>query len=427
MKNAREAALKVLYEIEFNGAYSNIALKKILSKAELNHMDIALTSTLVYGVLSRKLTLDYMINKLSKIKINKLSSYIHLILRLGLYQLKFMDKIPESAAVNECVKLAKRYGHAASAGYVNGVLRTATKTDFSIINEPYIKYSFAQEVATKLTADYGDRAVGIMEALCREPKTTVRANRLKITREELSKRLMGEVCNISNDGIYVRHTDISSSPEYKDGLFTVQDAAPMAVCNALAPSEGDFVIDMCAAPGGKTTYLAELMNNKGKIIAFDIHQHRTELIDKNAQRLGISIIESKVHDASKVIKDLLGKADKIICDVPCSGIGIARRKPELKYKTDFSELPEIQLSILETASLYLKPGGEMIYSTCTLYKAENEKVIERFLSKHENFKLKSMQDKLPDGFYEDLEGIMTVLPDKTDCDGFFAAKLERCY
>ncbi len=426
MKNTREAALIALYEIEYSEAYSNIALKNILKSEDFDARDRAFVTTLVYGVISKKLTLDYMIEKLSKIKLKKLSKHILLILRIGLFQIKFLDKIPDSAAVNECVRLAKRYGHSASAGYVNGVLRNAVKTDFEEISEPYIKYSFSKEVYLKLKEDYPEDIESLMEALCKEGKTTLRTNSLKITRDELSKRLGGSICPITKDGIYVKHTDISATKEYYDGLFTVQDASPMAVCNALNPQEGDFVIDVCAAPGGKTTYIAELMNNTGKIVAFDIHQHRVELIKKNAERLGIDIIEAEAHDAQIPYEKYLSSADKVICDVPCSGIGIARRKPELKYKSDFKGLCDIQYNILNTSSKYLKKGGVLIYSTCTLYKDENERIIDKFLRQNSNFKLISMQESLPEGFFETSEGIMTVLPNITDCDGFFAAKLERC-
>lgn len=426
MKNAREAALIALYEIEYNNAYSNIALKNILKAEKLDARDRAFVTTLVYGVISKKITLDYMIEKLSKIKLKKLSKYILLILRIGLFQIKFLDKVPDSAAVNECVRLAKRYGHSASSGYVNGVLRNAAKADFNEISEPHIRYSFAKEVYLKLKEDYPDNIELLLEALSKEAKTTIRANRLKISRDELMRTIGGTICPITNDGIYVQHTDISGSKEYYDGLYTVQDASPMAVCNALNPQEGDFVIDTCAAPGGKTTYIAELMNNKGRIVAFDIYPHRVDLIKKNAERLGIDIIEASVHDAQIPCEQYLFTADKVICDVPCSGIGIARRKPELKYKSDFDGLSDVQYNILKASAGYLKKGGVMIYSTCTLYKDENERIVEKFLRENSEFKLISMQETLPEGFFETSEGIMTVLPNITDCDGFFAAKFERC-
>lgn len=424
MKTAREAALLALYEIEYNGAYSNIALKNILAELD-DSRDRALASALVYGVVSRRITLDYMIEQLSSIKTKKLSKYILLILRMGIYQLKFMAKIPANAAVNESVRLARRYGHKAASGYVNGVLRAAARTDIKIPGELWIKHSFARETAARLETDYAERAESIMAALNKEPKMTVRANALKITREELAERLGGEVCPITKDGIYVRRLDTASSGEYRDGLFTVQDAAPMAAVTALCPKPGETVVDLCAAPGGKTTYLAELMGNKGRIIAFDIYGHKIDLVKKNAERLGIDIIEASVQNAAQVREDLTGIADKVLADVPCSGLGIARRKPEVKYKTDFDGLSETQYKILSAGSKYLKAGGELVYSTCTLYKEENERVVERFLENNSEFELISMKDSLPEGFAETAKGMMTVLPDGVDCDGFFIARLKK--
>lgn len=425
MENARETALKALYEIEFGGAYSNIALKNVLEGSKLDSRDRALVSAIVYGVTARKLTLDYMISELSKIKIKKLSKYIHLILRMGLFQLKYMDKIPDNAAVNESVRLARRYGHSASAGYVNGLLRNAAKTEIKLPENLSVKLSFAAENAARLEADYGRRAESIMSALNDEPKMTVRANRLKTTGDKLAELLSGEVSRICDDAVYVKQLDIGASREFADGLFTVQDVSPMLACRVLAPRSGDTVIDLCAAPGGKTTYIAEMMENKGRIYAFDIHAHRVELIKKNAQRLGIDIIDASVQDASEFCALLEGCADKILADVPCSGIGIAKRKPELKYKSDFDGLADIQLSILKTGAKYLKCGGELVYSTCTLYREENERVIEKFLAECPGFELVSFNALLPEGISEDRDGIMTILPDKTECDGFFVAKLKK--
>lgn len=426
MKNARQAALAALYEIEYNGAYSNIVLKNVLGETDLDSRDRAFVSALVYGVTAKKRMLDYMIEQLSKVKLKKVSKYILLILRMGLYQLKFMDKVPDSAAVNESVRLARRFGHSASAGYVNGILRTAAKTDFAEPSDISVKESFAPECAKKLIEDYKDRAEDIMSALNKEPKMTVRVNTLRTTVSELKETLEAEKCEYSDVGLYVKKLDTASSGEYEKGFFTVQDAAPQVACKVLAPNKGDTVIDLCAAPGGKTTYLAELMQNEGKIFAFDIHSHRVELIKKNASRLGIDIIDATEGDATVFNGELSEVADKVLADVPCSGIGIARRKPELKYKTEFEGLSDIQLSILKNGARYLKKGGELVYSTCTLYKDENERVIEKFLEENDGFELVSFSEYLPDGFFEDKDGIMTVLPDKTDCDGFFVAKIRRC-
>ncbi len=425
MKTARETALAALYKIEYEGAYSNIALKEVLSASRLDSRDKALVSAIVYGVLSKKRALDYIISELSNIKLKKISKYILLILRMGLYQIKYMDKIPDSAAVNESVRLARRFGHSASGGFVNGLLRNALRTEVKIPDDLAISMSFADENATRLVADYGNDAQKIMSALNKEPKTTLRVNTLKTTADELLNKLGGEASPYIDNAIYVRQLDIASSEEYEKGYYTVQDVAPMIACRVLAPEKGERVIDLCAAPGGKTTYMAEMMENKGEILAFDIHAHRTELIEKNAKRLGIDIIKTDTKDASLYDESLCGRADKVLADVPCSGLGIARRKPELKYKTDNDELFDIQLAILENGARYLKKGGELVYSTCTLYKRENEEVVKAFLENNEGFELVGFSEILPDGFSEDSKGMMTVLPDRTDCDGFFIAKITR--
>lgn len=421
---ARHAALTALYEIEYGGAYSNIALKDVLKKAELSSRDSALATAIVYGVVANKRLLDNMIEKLSSIKIKKLSKYILLIVRMGIYQLKFMDKIPASAAVNESVKLAKRYGHRASSGYVNGILHRAAETYFEIPDDISVKLSFSNDNAKRLMKDYPECAEEIMLALNRKPKLTVRVNKLKTTKEELLKIDGMEESGFA-DALFCRNIDIGKSKEYKDGLFTVQDISPMIACKVLAPKKGERVIDLCAAPGGKTTYIAEMMENDGEILAFDIHEHRTELIDKNAKRLGIDIIKTKTADATVFDKELEGRADRILLDVPCSGLGIARRKPELKYKTDNENLPEIQLAILENGAKYVKNGGEIVYSTCTLFKDENERVVEKFLERNKSFELVSFEELLPKGLSEDKKGMMTILPNKLDMDGFFVAKLRK--
>lgn len=425
MQTARQTALAALYEIEYGGAYSNIALKDVLKKAELSSRDSALATALVYGTLSNKRLLDYMIAELSSIKLKKLSKYILLIVRMGIYQLKFMDKIPASAAVNESVKLAKRYGHRASAGYVNGILHRAAETDFEMPKDIAVKYSFSGGNAERLIKDYPECAEDIMRALNEKPRLTVRVNRLKTAKEKLLEIEGMEEVPYSPDALYCKNIDIAKSREYKDGLFTVQDISPMIACAVLAPKKGERVIDLCAAPGGKTTYIAEMMENEGEILAFDIHLHRVELIDKNAKRLGINIIKTATLDATVFDKRLEGTADKVLADVPCSGLGIARRKPELKYKTDCEGLPPVQLSILQNGANYLKPGGEIVYSTCTLFKDENERVIEKFLEDNKDFELVSFSGLLPDGLSEDKPGIMTILPNKADMDGFFIAKLRR--
>ncbi len=431
----RERIIKILYNVEFGGAYSNIALKNGLDG--LDPRDRAFVSRAVYGVISRRLTLDYIIGLYSKIKLKKISKYILLILRLGIYQLLYMDKVPQSAAVNESVKLAKRYGHSASAGFVNGVLRSVARDKCNIkmpadpLESMSVRYSFPKETVEYYISRFGEEfASELMESLNREPAMTIRANRLKISRADLVKRLEADGIrakenSFCGDGIDVSGLDTASSRLYKSGYFTVQDAAAMTAARILDPKPDDTVIDLCAAPGGKTTYLAELMENKGIIRAFDIHENKIGLIRDNAERLGITIISARASDASVYDEKYTAFADCVLADVPCSGSGIARRKPELKYsREDISGLLEIQAAILENAARYTKPGGVLVYSTCSLRKEENEDTVNKFLEKNKDFRPESIEKYLPHGAGGQ-SGMMTFFPNVHGTDGFFAAKLRK--
>lgn len=417
MANARETAMKVIYDVEFNGAYSNMALKKALNQG-LEKCDKTLVTALVYGVIDKKTTLDYIISKFSKLKLKKISKYILIILRMGIYQIMFMDKIPDSAAVNESVKLAKKYGHGASAGFVNGVLRNVSKTDIVYPEDKTeylsVRYSFPTWICEKWINDFGyDFTEKMMAAFSEPSKLTVRPNTLRITAEKLCERLTEQNVEILEHSGYIicQGFDISNDSLYKQGYYTVQDAAAMQAAKVLSPKSGDTVIDMCAAPGGKTTHMAELMSNKGKIYAFDVHEHKMELIKKNAQRLGITIIEPHLSDGTVFNNKYMEIADKVLCDVPCSGMGIIRRKPEIKWnREENSNLPQIQRKILENASKYLKCGGEIVYSTCTVEKEENEMITGEFLKENPGFE--KMYEK-------------TFYPHIDDTDGFYICKMRR--
>ena len=422
MPNPREVALLALYEIEYNGAYSNMAVKDALKKLE-DSRDKGLVTQLVYGVVRRKLTLDYIISKYSKVKIKKLSKYVLLILRMGVYQLYFTDKIPESAAVNESVKLAKKYS-GKSSGFVNGILHSVIRGKETLeypkdkIENLSVKYSFPEEIV-ELLWDTGF-CEELLESLNGEPETTVRVNTLK--KEELETKM--EVSGIYEGARILKGTDVSENPDYKKGRIIAQDVAAMMAGFALSPKADETAIDMCSAPGGKTTHLAELMENKGKIYAFDIHSHKIEIIKKNAERMGISIIDARLGDGTQLQEEFVGKADKVLCDVPCSGLGIIRRKPDIKWnKENIEELPEIQYKILENASMYLKVGGELVYSTCTILKRENEDVINKFLEENENFELAEI--KLPGKLNRDNKGYITLYPNIDGTDGFFISKIKR--
>ena len=427
MANPRETALLTLYEIEYNGAYSNMALKDALSKG-FSGLDKAFITNLVYGVVRRKLTLDYIISRYSKTKIKKMSKFVLLTLRLGIYQIYFMDKIPDSAAVNESVKLAKRYC-GKSAGFVNGILHSVIRGRDTLeypddkVKFLSVKYSFTEEMVKEfMKYDFCEE---LLESLNKEPKTTIRINRLKgtdlkIEGAELEKSPLYEYART------VSGFDVSASKEYNEGKFIPQDIAAMMAVLALYPKSGETVIDMCAAPGGKTTHIAEIMENKGRITAFDIHPHKVEIIKKNAERMGIDIIDAREQDATELSEELKGTADKVLADVPCSGLGIIRRKPDIKWnKEDIRALPALQYRILENAAKYLKLGGELVYSTCTLNKRENEDVICEFVRNNKEYEFVKIE--LPDKLARENSGYITLYPNIDNTDGFFISKIKRVY
>ena len=412
MDISRETALKVLVKIDKDGAFSNIALKDELSKnKKLTRQDRYFITNLVYGVVDKLLTLDYVISKLSKIKLKKISVWILNILRLGIYQIMFMDKVPESAAVNESVNLAKRYGHGASKGFVNGVLRSATRYEIEYPDDKLeylsVKYSYPMWLCEKFVNDFGyEFCEDLMSAFSKSPRLTLRVNTINSDIDTVFNALSEYNPEILEDAIVCDGFDVSDNELYKKGYISVQDISAQTAGKVLAPKKGDTVIDMCAAPGGKTTQLAEIMENEGRIYAFDMYEHKIDLINKNAKRLGIDIIDAKCQDATVVNNELIGIADKILCDVPCSGLGIIGRKPEIKWnrQENLDSLLSVQAKILENASRYLKADGVIVYSTCTINKDENENITDAFLKEHSEFKKTYEKTFYPnidrgDGFY----------------------------
>lgn len=408
---ARQLAVRVLYEIDKNGAYTGIELKKQLSSSELSPVDKAFATELVYGVVKNRTRIDYIISKYSKQKLKKISEWILNILRIGVYQLIFLDKVPQSAAVNESVKLAKRYGHAASSGFVNGILRNISRNgdvDYPSGREYFeVYYSHPKWLVDMLFEQYGDGAKTIIENNNAVPNTTIRVNTLKTTPQELTNSLEGKnitVTKTAEDNMLIisGYGDISNLEEYKNGLFTPQGISSYIAVKTLEPKENEVVLDLCSAPGGKTTAMAELSSDKAKIFAFDLYDHKKTLIENNCKRLGIKNVEVDVADATQIMADFVGKADKVLADVPCSGLGIIRKKPDIKWNkdtTDFDEIIKIQKQILNNASKYLKIGGTLVYSTCTLNKAENEDVVNDFVTNN-GFRIDYMETFLPDREYD---------------------------
>ena len=440
----REVALKTLYKIDKEGAYSNIALDENIkeNKKILNEKDIGFISEIVYGVTTWKLTLDEIVKKYSQIKLKKISPWIINILRMGIYQIIFLSKVPKSAAVNESVNLAKRYGHRGSSNFVNAILRKIEKSDF----EELQKIQDNKERISKTTAMPSwiveellkEKDIKQVEEICKnltlKPNLSIRINTLKITKEEIKKELQNK--NIEyEDGILEnflvlnKAKNIENLDLFKNGYFTIQDEAAGFTTEVLNPQKGEYILDACSAPGGKTTYMAEWIKNDGKIEAWDIHEHRINLIKENAKRLGIDIINANVNDATKYDEKYKEKFDKILLDVPCLGIGVIKRKPDIKWQRKpqaIEEISKIQLQILENCSKYLKKDGELVYSTCSILKEENEVVINKFLSTHKEFQISKYEENDKNEFYKYLEDdkYFNVYPSEKN-DGFFICKLKR--
>ena len=437
MDIVREIALKTLYKIDKDEAYSNIALDENIkeNKNKLDDRDTGFISEIVYGVTSWKLTIDEIIKKYSKLKLKKISPWILNILRMGIYQIVFLDKVPKSAAVNESVNLAKRYGHKGSSNFVNAILRKVEKKDYEAffeIENPIERISKTTSMPVWMIEELlKENDIEKVEEICKasniKPKVAIRINRLKTNKQEL-ENLLKERDIVFKEGkledflILEKTKNIEQLDLFKQGYFTVQDEGAGLIAKVVDPKPNELVLDACSSPGGKTTYMAELMENKGEIIAWDLHPHRVQLVEENAKRLNIHIIKTECQDAMVYKKEYTEKFDKILLDVPCLGIGVLKRKPDIKWKRkpeDIEEITQIQQKILETCSKYLKAKGQMVYSTCSIFREENDKVIEKFLEKNQNFEY----TKIKMSKIETMDKIQLYQNEETD--GFFICKLQK--
>jgi 16S rRNA (cytosine967-C5)-methyltransferase len=421
----RKAAYLTLLDVESKKAFSNLALNHHMI---VNRPDSpGFVRELVYGVLENKMKLDYFIDQLVKTGAKSLKPAELTILRMGMYQLGYMNSVPEYAAVNESVILAKRYCRG-KHGFINGVLREYLNKKIQLrlpdrgedeIKYLSVKYSYEPWIIELWLEHYSmDVVEALLEAGNETAPLTVRTNWLKVMKKDLIASLEkkgyevteGHLCQ---NALNVKGSMLLETEYYKLGMFTPQDESSMLVAEKLNPQHGDIVMDVCAAPGGKTTAIAERMNNTGKIIASDVYRRKLDLIDREAKRLGIRNIETRSWDATRVDSSMVQKADRVLVDAPCSGLGVVRRKPEIKYKeytNDMELLPKKQLAILSASSSYVKPGGTLVYSTCTINPRENEQVVETFLKRNRSFK---MEEK-------------TLLMPSTDkTDGFFICVMTR--
>ncbi|MBR2353027.1 MAG: 16S rRNA (cytosine(967)-C(5))-methyltransferase RsmB, partial [Clostridia bacterium] len=398
-----------------------------LVRSGLSDSDRALCSALVYGVTERRITLDHRIASLSSRPTEQLDLAVRTALRLGLYQLSYMDRIPAHAAVNETVALVSKK----ASGFVNAILRSAQRTpvhtlpdEIDTANYLSVKYSVGKPLVEKLLPVFGkEEAEVLFTAFGSVPPTTLSVNTLKISREELATHIDGAAPTpFSPRGLAVRGS-IRSLFGFEEGLFFVQDEASQIAVEALGAEQGETVMDICACPGSKSFGSAIRMKNEGTILAFDLHEKKLPLIASGATRLGIDIITPAVRDGRDPLPEWFGKADRVLCDVPCSGFGVLAKKPELRYKDPAasSALPDIQLAILENACRYVRAGGILLYSTCTILPEENEGNVTRFLERHPEFVLEPFSV----GDLSVPSGSITLLPHIHHTDGFFVAKFKK--
>ncbi len=433
---ARETALNALIACRKENAWSNGVLKDYIQRDRLDSRDAALATRLCYGVLQNRNKLDFYLRQLLTGKLEKLHPAVRDILHLGLYQLYEMDKIPESAAVNESVILAKKYcKNPKASALVNGVLRNAVRSK-GALKEPVSyadRYSHPEKLISLLKKDLPKGKLEPMLIADNEaPQTVVQVNTLRITTEALISRLEGEQVTAQphswmKDCLVLSGTgNLENLPSFKEGLFYVQDpAAKLSVLCAKLPKEDIRLLDCCSAPGGKSFAAAIAMGGHGQITSCDVHSHKTALIENGAARLGLSNITARQQDATVHVGQWEKAMDVVIADVPCSGLGIIRKKPDIRYKDlkELEALPQLQLAILENQAAYVKNGGVLIYSTCTVLKRENEDIVHAFLEKHEDFTLEPLD--LPEVFPKNETGMLTLIPGDYDTDGFFISRLRR--
>ena len=432
---AREAALRALVACEQQGAWSDGFLKKILRTGGLDSRDAALTTRLCFGVLQNRLLLDHYLGKLSTVKLEKMEPAVRNALRLGAYQVLFLDRVPDHAAVSEAVDLARKGSkNPRSAGLVNGVLRSLVRQKDSLEppEDPAVRYSHPQWLADLFTRRLGrEEAAALMAANNGEPPTCAQVNTTRATVEEVTDSLRAEGVEVQPhpwlpNCLLLSHTgSLEELTAFREGLFYIQDAAAKLAVLAADPREGMDVLDACAAPGGKSFAAAIAMWGEGKVVSCDIHPHKMDLIQAGAKRLGLDCITAEVLDGRECKEEFLDRFDLVLADVPCSGLGIIRKKPDIRYKDPkpLEGLPRVQKAILDNVCRYVRPGGVLLYATCTLLERENEDVVRAFLDKHKDFTLERFQ--VPGDFEGAREGMVTCWPHRHGTDGFFFAKLRR--
>lgn len=437
--NVRDAALSILLAVDKNQAYSNLLLHQTIEKYKIDAKDRGLLTEMTYGTLQHKLTLDYYLEPFIR---GKVDLWVRWLLRLSLYQMEYLTRIPAHAAVNEAVEIAKRRGHKGIASMVNGILRSVLREGVpstAAIQNPVerlaVETSHPQWLVERWVESYGfEETAAMLHENNIPPVQTVRVNTTRATVAEVLASLEAEgvkaqQSDMMPECIHLTNGTAARTMAFKEGLITIQDESSMLPANVLAPQPGMKVLDMCAAPGGKTTHIAEKMANEGSILALDLHPHKLDLIEENTARLGLDIVQTAPVDGRKAA-DLLAKEsyDAVLVDAPCSGLGVMRRKPDIKYtkrEEDLESLQTIQLAILDNAVQVLKSGGRLVYSTCTVDKRENEGTVEAFISAHpemEREEITNLPEKL---LAKQNNGMLQVFPHDFGSDGFFVASFRK--
>ena len=432
--NARKVILDVLNQVD-QGAYVSTLMQDIYKIEDLSELDRNFISKIVYGVLEQRIYLDYIVRHFSSVRLKKIEPEILNILRMGAYQYLFLDKTPDSAVVNESVKLAKKASHRHS-GFVNALLRNMMRAEKDVPlpdlkNQPLehysVKYAHPQWMVERFFELFGEAfAIELMKANNEVPFLSLRVNTLYTNREDLMTKLenMGISCRKSDkveDGIVVeqgKQMMLLHNPLFKEGYFTIQDESSMKVTEILKPEQHDLILDLCAAPGGKTTHIAEKLQGTGKVVACDVSVKKIDIVKENLDRLRIKGVETLINDGTVLNQSFVNKFDKVLLDAPCSGLGIIRRKPDIKINrqaSDAKELQVIQLKLIEVASEYVKAGGVLVYSTCTIDDLENDQVIEKFLAEHSDFTVDEIQGQKS----------MKLYPNTHGTDGFYCCRLQK--
>lgn len=443
---ARELALQILIRVETRGSYANLLLDHALETQLLPAADRRFATELVYGVLRQRSALDWIISRHSTREPAALTPALRNILRLGAYQIVYLDKIPAAAACNEAVELAKRYGHAGIAKFTNGVLRAVVRGQADIVwpEDPVqriaVRHSHPPWMVERWIARYGAaQATALCAANNCVPPLSVRTNTLRITRDALRERLAAEgvaaeESAVAPDGLLLTgYPPVRELAAYREGLLQVQDEASMLVAEIVRPGPGSTVLDTCSAPGGKATHLAQKMGNRGEIFALDHHAGKLRLVTASCRRLGITIVETRQCDARKLDCFPDGAADAVLVDAPCSGLGVLRRKPDAKWRKTAGQLTiirQLQRQILAAAAGKVRPGGTLVYSTCTTEPEENETVVADFLAANTAFAAADIRPLLPPRLREEMtaaRGYLQLLPHLHGTDGFFIARLTRIH